>query len=91
MPALMAALSAGQTERRRQKSKAALEYYSSANVRIREKCAKDWPTDFTMRAHCEGQQKEAGEKLSQRTIAEAKETWTIRNRCQSRKKKTKRG
>ena len=24
-----------------------------------------------MRAHCEGQQKEAGEKLSQRTMAEA--------------------
>lgn len=36
---------------------------------IRTKCAKDWPTDFRMRAYCETQQLEALGKIAKRNDA----------------------
>jgi len=57
-----------------------IQRYSTAAVRTREKCAKEWPTDFTMRAHCEEHQKEAGQKLSQRAMT-AGDRLTIRQEC----------
>ncbi len=48
----------------------------------REKCAKDWPDDFTVRAYCEEQQQIGHSKLESRTMSSANER-TIRRKCAS--------
>lgn len=46
----------------------------------RDKCTKEWPTDFRMRAYCEKQQTEAAAALKARTMASADQR-TIRDHC----------
>jgi hypothetical protein len=43
--------------------KAVANEYSNAETIIKKKCAQDWPDDFSTRAFCEKQQREAVEKL----------------------------
>jgi endonuclease YncB( thermonuclease family) len=47
---------------------------------IRQKCAVDWPDDFVMRAACEKQQMEAGQKLLGRDMSRGDRA-TIRGKC----------
>jgi hypothetical protein len=47
---------------------------------IRPKCAKEWPSDFEMRAYCEKQQNEAVTRLRFRPMSTA-DHQTIRNKC----------
>jgi len=51
---------------------------------IRNKCAKDWPEDFRMRAYCEKQQVEALSKIAKRNDAGTMKTpdgLVIRAKC----------
>lgn len=47
---------------------------------IRQKCAKDWLTDFNMRVVCEKQQQEAVTHLADRTMTTG-DRLTIRTKC----------
>jgi hypothetical protein len=51
-----------------------------ASAAARSKCAKEWPDDFSMRAYCENQQREALAKLRDR-VMNTGDMRTIRNKC----------
>jgi hypothetical protein len=38
---------------------------TAVEIQLRQKCERDWPADFQMRAYCEKQQREAARVLSQ--------------------------
>ncbi len=50
---------------------------------IRNKCAKDWPDDFRMRAYCQTQQDEGVAALQRRTMSGSPAHTTIRAKCAS--------
>lgn len=53
---------------------------SDPGAGIRPKCAADWPDDFTMRAYCEKQQREAVAALLARPMTSVDQA-TIRTKC----------
>ena len=48
---------------------------------IREKCAREWPDDFRMRAYCEKRQREALPKLVSPATPSSDEANVIRSKC----------
>jgi hypothetical protein len=57
-----------------------VEPSGDATAVIRSQCAKEWPDDFRMRAHCEEQQREGLAKVNSRVI-NTDDMRTIRRVC----------
>jgi hypothetical protein len=53
---------------------------SGQEATIRAKCAREWPTDFSVRAYCERTQREAVAKLQTRAMSTTDQR-TIRSKC----------
>lgn len=48
---------------------------------VKAHCAKEWPTDFRMQAHCQDQQQTAMLNIGQRNMRDTAEHRTIRAEC----------